>query len=67
VDLVEMAVGVLTGWLALRDATTAERKRELARVYIGEALSKFRGRMAAIQACDPAPLQARYLVLTESP
>ena len=66
VDLVEMALGVLTGWLALRDATSAERKRELARVYIGETLPKFRGRMAAIQASDPAPLQARDLVLAES-
>jgi hypothetical protein len=66
VDLVEMAVGVLTGWLALRDAPSAERKRELARVYIGETLPKFRGRMAAIQASDPAPLQARDLVLAES-
>jgi hypothetical protein len=66
VDLVEMAVGVLTGWLALRDATSAERKRELARVYIGETLPKFRSRMAAIQASDPAPLQARDPVLAES-
>jgi alkylation response protein AidB-like acyl-CoA dehydrogenase len=66
VDLVEMAVGVLTGWLALRDATSTERKRELARVYIGETLPKFRGRMAAIQASDSAPLQARDLVLAES-
>ncbi|MGD2207721.1 MAG: acyl-CoA dehydrogenase family protein [Anaerolineae bacterium] len=65
VDLADMAVYVLTSWLALRDARTAERKRELARVYIGEILPKFHGRMAAIQASDPIPLQAREAVLAE--
>jgi alkylation response protein AidB-like acyl-CoA dehydrogenase len=65
VDLADMAVYVLTCWLALRDARSAERKRELARVYISETLPKFRGRLTMIQASDPAPLQARDLVLAE--
>jgi hypothetical protein len=65
-DLADMAVYVLTSWLALRDAQAAERKRELARVYIAETMPKFRGRMAAIQAIDPAPLQAREAILAEA-
>jgi alkylation response protein AidB-like acyl-CoA dehydrogenase len=64
-DLADMAIYVLTSWLALQDARSAERKRELARVYISETLPKFRGRMVALQASDPAPLQARDLILAE--
>jgi alkylation response protein AidB-like acyl-CoA dehydrogenase len=62
-DLADMAVHVLTSWLALRDARSGDRKRELARVYISETLPKFRGKMAVIQALDPAPIQARDAVL----
>ena len=65
VDLADMAIYVLTSWLTLRDAKHAERKRELARVYISEILPRFRGKMALIQASDPAPVQARELVLAE--
>lgn len=65
-DLVEMAVDVLTGWLALRDGRASERKRELARVYLADVLPRFRGRMMAVQACDPAPLEARDLLLADS-
>jgi hypothetical protein len=63
VDLADMAIYVLTGWLVLRDARTAKRKKELARVYLSDALARFRGRMAAIQASDPAPVQAKDLIL----
>lgn len=64
-DLADMAIYVITSWLTLRDAIHADRKRELARVYISETLPKFRGKMARIQASDPAPIQARELVLAE--
>jgi alkylation response protein AidB-like acyl-CoA dehydrogenase len=64
-DLADMAVYVLTCWLALRDAPSSERKRELARVYVSETLPRFRGRMAMVQASDPAPLRARNLILSE--
>jgi len=64
-DLADMAVYVLTSWLALRDARSAERKRDVARVYIGETLPRFRGRLAMLQASDPAPLQAKDLILAE--
>ena len=65
VDLADMAIYVLTSWLTLRDAKHAERKRELARVYISEILPRFRGKMALLQASDPAPVQARDLILAE--
>ena len=64
-DLADMALCVLTSWLTLRDARSGERKRELARVYISETMPKFRGRMATIQALDPAPVQARDALLSE--
>jgi hypothetical protein len=66
VDLADMAVDLLTSWLALKDARRTERKRELARAYLSEALPRFQGRMARIRACDPAPLQARERVLVET-
>jgi alkylation response protein AidB-like acyl-CoA dehydrogenase len=64
-DLADLGVGVLTGWLALRDGRWTERKRELARVYVSETLPRFRGRVARLQASDPAPIQARHIVLDE--
>jgi alkylation response protein AidB-like acyl-CoA dehydrogenase len=65
-DLADMAVHVLTSWLALRDARSADRKRELAQVYVSETLPKFRGRMAVIQAIDPTPVRARESILSEA-
>ena len=65
-DLADLAVDVLTSWLALRDARAGERKRELARVYIGERLPRARGRVAVLQALEPAPVQARERVLAET-
>jgi alkylation response protein AidB-like acyl-CoA dehydrogenase len=65
-DLADMAVHVLTSWLALQDARSGERKRELARTYIGETLPKVQGRVAMIQASDLAPLQARDAILSET-
>jgi alkylation response protein AidB-like acyl-CoA dehydrogenase len=65
VDLVDTATYVVNGWLMLRDARLAERKREMARVYIGEILPKIRGRVAMLQAIDPAPLHARDIILAE--
>ena len=64
VDLADMAVYLLTSWLMLRDAAVAETKSHLARVYIGEAMSHFRGRLAALQAADPTPIQAHAALLS---
>ena len=65
-DLVDTAIWVINCWLMLRDARLAERKREMARVYIAEALPKIHGKAAVFQAIDPAPIQARELLLAES-
>jgi hypothetical protein len=65
VDLVDSATYVVNGWLVLRDARLTERKREMARVYIAEILPKIRGRVAMLQAVNPAPLQARDAILAE--
>ena len=65
VDLVDMSIYVLTGWLVLRDARAVERKRDLARVYIPDALAKLRGRLALLQGCDPTPVVAYSRILTE--
>jgi alkylation response protein AidB-like acyl-CoA dehydrogenase len=66
VDLVDIAAYVVNGWLVLQDARLAGRKREMARVYIAETLPKIRGRVTVLQAVDPAPLQARDIILAES-
>jgi len=65
-DLSDLAVDVITSWLALRDARAGERKLELARIYIGETLPKARGRVAMLQALEPAPVQSRETVLAET-
>jgi alkylation response protein AidB-like acyl-CoA dehydrogenase len=65
-DLSDLAVDVLTSWLVLRDARTGERKRELARVYFGEIMPRVRGRVATLQALEPAPVQVREKVLAET-
>ena len=65
-DLSDLAVDVLTSWLVLRDARVSERKRELARVYIGDTLPKSRGRVAMLQALEPAPVQSYETVLAET-
>ncbi len=65
VDLVDVAAYVVNGWLMLRDARLTEQKRELAHVYAAEMLPRLRGRVAALQAVDLAPLRARDLILAD--
>jgi alkylation response protein AidB-like acyl-CoA dehydrogenase len=65
VDLADLGVCVLTSWLMLRDARSSDRKKELARVYISEAMPKVRSRVATLQALEPLPLQARDTILAE--
>ncbi len=65
-DLSDLSLDVLTSWLVLRDARVGERKKELARVYIGEMLPKARGRVAMLQALEPAPVQVRETVLADT-
>jgi hypothetical protein len=65
-DLADMAIYVINCWLMLRDARLVDWKREMARVYIAETLPKIHGKAAVFQAIDPAPVQARALLLAES-
>jgi hypothetical protein len=65
-DLSDLAVDVLTSWLVLRDARTGERKKELARVHFAETMPRARGRVATLQALEPAPVQVREIVLAET-
>ena len=62
-DLTDMAVYVLNCWLLLQDARLSERKREVARVYLGEHLPKVYSAGEAIHAASAAPLEARAAVL----
>ena len=62
-DLADVAVGVINCWLTLQDARLAERKRDLATVYIGETLPVLRSKVDVLRALDPAPLRARDTVL----
>ncbi len=64
VDLVEAAVHVVNCWLMSQDARLTDRKQETARVYVAETLPKIRRSVAALQATDPAPLQAKDIILT---
>ncbi len=59
VDLVDTAAYVVSGWLALQAAPENEQKREIARVYIAETAPQVRGKVAALQAANPYPLEAR--------
>jgi alkylation response protein AidB-like acyl-CoA dehydrogenase len=46
-------------------ARASERKRELARVYIAEIMPKIRGSVAVLQANDPAPVEAKDVILVK--
>ena len=65
-DLSDLAVDVLTSWLVLQDARVSERKQELARIYINDTLPQSRGRVAMLQALEPAPVQFHETVLAET-
>jgi len=69
-DAVEVATYLLNGWLVLQDAAASgdavasDRKRDLARVYIGAALPQIRARIDVLRAIDPTPVQVKERVLT---
>lgn len=62
-DLADVAVYVVTSWLTLRHARSSERKLELARVYVTDALPRIEAAAARAVACDLAPIQAHEIVL----
>ena len=64
VDLVDLAVYVVNGWLILQDARLLERKLALARVYLAEHLPRVQAAYAAIEAADKTPLEVKAEILT---
>jgi 3-(methylthio)propanoyl-CoA dehydrogenase len=64
-DAVEVAAYLLNSWLMLQDGRESERKRDLARVYIGAALPQIHARIDVLRALDPTPVQVKESVLTE--
>ncbi len=57
VDLVDLAAYVVNGWLMLLDARHTEEKRRMAHLYFAEMLPRIHGKIAALQAVNPTPLQ----------
>lgn len=64
-DLADIAVYAINAWLMLQNARESERRREVARVYFAEIMPKIRQSVAVIQAVDPAPIEARGIVLAD--
>jgi alkylation response protein AidB-like acyl-CoA dehydrogenase len=63
VDLVEMAIGVVGGWLLLRDTTVAEAKKPVARTFVASLVPKARAASEVVLAANPVPLEAIPLLL----
>jgi hypothetical protein len=58
VDLVEMAIGIVGGWLLLRDTTVAEGKKPVARTFVASLASRVRAAAEVVLAANPVPLEA---------
>ncbi|MEI8334562.1 MAG: acyl-CoA dehydrogenase family protein [Chloroflexota bacterium] len=63
VDLVEMAIWVVNGWLLLRDTTVAEHKKPVARAYVASVAPRVRAAAEIVLASDPVPLEAIPILL----
>jgi alkylation response protein AidB-like acyl-CoA dehydrogenase len=63
VDLVEMAVQVVNGWLLLRDTIVAEHKKPVARAHVASAASKVRAAAEVVLAANAVPLEAMPVLL----
>ena len=58
VDLVEMAIWIVGGWLLLRDTNVAEHKKPVARTYVASLAPKVRAAAEVVLASNPVPLEA---------
>jgi alkylation response protein AidB-like acyl-CoA dehydrogenase len=58
VDLVEMAIGIVCGWLVLRDAAVSEGKKPVARAYLAAVAPKISAAGDTILSGSSAPLDA---------
>jgi len=63
VDLVEMAIWVVGGWLMLRDTNAAEDKKPIARAYVASVAPKVRAAAEVVLASNPVPLEAIQILL----
>jgi alkylation response protein AidB-like acyl-CoA dehydrogenase len=63
VDLVEMAISIVNGWLLLRDTNVAEHKKPVARAYLSSVAPKVRAAAEVVLAADPVPLEAIPVLL----
>ncbi len=63
VDLVEMAIGVTSGWLLLRDTTVAESKKPVARTFVASLVPRVRAAAEVVLAANPVPLEAIPVLL----
>ena len=63
VDLVEMAIWIVGGWLLLRDTTVAEHKKPVTRTYLASLAPKVRAAAEVVLASNPVPLEAIPVLL----
>jgi alkylation response protein AidB-like acyl-CoA dehydrogenase len=63
-DLADMAVYLVNFWLMLQDGRESERKRALARLYIGEKMANVRSARQNIRQAGQAPLAMRSSIFT---
>jgi hypothetical protein len=63
VDLVELAIGIVGGWLLLRDTNVAEHKKPAARTYVASLVPKARAAADVVIASSPVPLEAITVLL----
>ena len=65
-DLADMAVYVISSWLTLRDARETERKRDVARFYITDAVPRIHASAEILMNRSRAPVQLRHRLLNDS-
>ncbi|MBL6981235.1 MAG: acyl-CoA dehydrogenase family protein [Anaerolineales bacterium] len=64
-DLADIASFVVISWLLLQDALVSQRRADIARVYIGEHVSKINALGTSIMKADKTALLARETILAE--
>lgn len=63
-DMADMAVYLVNFWLMLQDGLVSERKRELARLYINENISKVEGAQQKLLYSGNDPLPMKSFIIT---
>jgi 3-(methylthio)propanoyl-CoA dehydrogenase len=63
VDLVEMAIWLVGGWLMLRDTSAAEDKKPIARAYVASITPKARAAAEVVLASSATPLESIAVLL----